>query len=158
MWDQLPFKHLVAVDTEFDFGGHKSLEEASRSGERPRLTCIAAKDLRTGQTWQQFRGEFGPQAPFPTGHDTLLIAYYASRRIGLLSRTLVGDLPGTFVLDLFTEFRALTNGRNTPNGASLLGALTYFGLDGIDASEKQDLRTLILSGGPWSRGASRQRS
>ena len=60
------------------------------------------------------------------------------------------DLQGTFTLDLFTEFRALTNGRNTPNGASLLGALTYFGLDGIDASEKQDLRTLIVSGGPCS--------
>jgi hypothetical protein len=53
-------------------------------------------------------------------------------------------------LDLFAEFRAHTNGHDTPNGASLLGALTYFGIDGIDASEKQDLRLRILSGGPWS--------
>ena len=109
---------------------------------------MVAKDLRTGQTWQQFRGEFGPQPPFPTGPDSVLIAYYASAELGCF-RALGWQFP-TFVLDLFTEFRALTNGRNTPNGASLLGALTYFGLDGIDASEKQDLRTLILSGGPWS--------
>ena len=149
MWDQLPFKHIVAVDTEFDLGGHKSLEEASRSGERPRLTCVAAKDLRTGPTWQQFRGEFGPKAPFPTGDNTLLVVYYGSAEWGSFKDP-GWDLQGTFTLDLFTEFRALTNGRNIPNGASLLGALTYFGLDGIDASEKQDLRTLIVSGGPFS--------
>ena len=87
-------------------------------------------------------------AAFSHRADSVLIAYYASAELGCF-RALGWQFP-TFVLDLFTEFRALTNGRNTPNGASLLGALTYFGLDGIDASEKQDLRTLILSGGPWS--------
>ena len=30
-----------------------------------------------------------------------------------------------------------------------LGAATYFGIDGIDITEKQDLRVRILSGGPW---------
>jgi hypothetical protein len=139
----------VAVDTEFHVGGHKSIEEASRSGERPHLVCVAANDLRTGQTWRLFEGEFGPKPPFPTGPDTLLIAYYASAEVGSF-KDCNWSLQNTYILDLFTEFRARTNGRNTPNGASLLGALTYFGLDGIDASEKQDLRTLILSGGPWS--------
>ena len=109
---------------------------------------MVAKDLRTGQTWELFRGEFGSQAPFPTGPDSVLIAYYASAELGCF-RALGWQFP-TFVLDLFTEFRAHTNGRDTPNGASLLGALTYFGLDGIDASEKQDLRARILAGGPWS--------
>jgi hypothetical protein len=37
-----------------------------------------------------------------------------------------------------------------PNGASLLGALTYFGIDGIDVGEKRELRARILSGDPWS--------
>jgi DNA polymerase family A len=106
---------------------------------------MVAKHLRTGQTWQIWRGEFGSRLPFPID---VLIAYYASAELGCFQAL---GLPfPTYVLDLFTEFRALTNGRNTPNGPSLLGALTYFGLDGIDASEKQDLRTLILSGGPWS--------
>ena len=30
------------------------------------------------------------------------------------------------------------------------GAATYFGIDGIDITEKQELRARILSGGPWS--------
>jgi DNA polymerase family A len=145
MLDWLPFKHVVAVDFEFEFGGHDSLEAASRSGERPRPVCMVAKDLRTGQTWRMWRGEFGSQLPFPID---VLVAFYASAELGCF-RALGLPFP-TYVLDLFTEFRARTNGRNTPNGASLLGALTYFGLDGIDASEKEDLRLLILSGGPWS--------
>src|SRR5262245_6314152 len=125
------------------------MEDASRSGERPRLTAVVAKELRTGQKWRLFRGEFGSSPPFPTGPETVLIAFYASAEVGSL-HSVGWSLRDTFVLDLFTEFRVRTNGLNTPNGASLLGALTYFGLDGIDASEKQDLRTLILSGGPFS--------
>ena len=73
---------------------------------------MVAKDLRSGQTWELFRGEFGPQPPFPTGPDSVLIAYYASAELGCF-RALGWQFP-TFVLDLFTEFRALTNGRNTP--------------------------------------------
>jgi DNA polymerase I len=54
------------------------------------------------------------------------------------------------VLDLFTEFRDLTNGLQTPAGAGLIGALTNFGLDTIGSQEKDELRSLILRGGPWS--------
>jgi DNA polymerase-1 len=56
----------------------------------------------------------------------------------------------TRILDLFTEFRDRTNGLTTPAGAGLLGALTYFGLDAMGATEKDEMRTLILRGGPWS--------
>jgi hypothetical protein len=38
----------------------------------------------------------------------------------------------------------------TPAGWGLIGALTYFGLDNIGAVEKDDMRSLILRGGPWS--------
>ena len=54
------------------------------------------------------------------------------------------------VLDLFAEFRDRTNGRATPAGAGLLGALVYFGLDAVGATEKEEMRTLIMRGGPWS--------
>jgi hypothetical protein len=145
VWDRLPFENPVAVDTEFNFGGHKSMEEASRSGERPRPVCMAAKNLRTGRTWQIWRGELGSRLPFPID---VLISFYSSAELGYF---LAEGFPfPTYVLDLFTEFRALTNGRNTLNGASLLGALTYFGLEGIGVNEKQVLRTLILSGDPWT--------
>jgi hypothetical protein len=58
-------------------------------------------------------------------------------------------MPGR-ILDLFTEFRVRTNGLETPAGNSLLGALSYFGLDGMGAVEKEGMRALILSGGPWT--------
>jgi hypothetical protein len=38
----------------------------------------------------------------------------------------------------------------TENGSGLLGALAYHGLDGIGAIEKDEMRALILRGGPWS--------
>ena len=54
------------------------------------------------------------------------------------------------MLDLFAEFRNQTNGIAMPNGAGLLGALSYYGLDGIGAVEKEEMRALVLRGGPWS--------
>jgi hypothetical protein len=142
------FQHIVALDFEFEFGGHASADEAARSGERPRPVCMVAKELRSGQTWRVWRGQFRQIPPFPVGRDTLLIAYYASAELGCF-RALDWPQP-VFILDLFTEFRARTNGLSLSNGASLLGAATYFGIDGIDIAEKQDMRELILSGGPWS--------
>ena len=56
------------------------------------------------------------------------------------------------VLDLFTEFRNLTNGWPTIAGNSLLGALAHFGLDGIGVEEKEEMRQRILRGGPWLPG------
>ena len=146
--DGLPFAHVVVADFEFEFGGHASFADAARSGERPRPVCMVAKELRSGRVWRLWRDEFGPQPPFPIGPDTVFIAYYASAEIGCFRA--LGWQPPTYVLDLFTEFRARTNGYSLPHGASLLGALTYFSLDGIDVTEKRELRALILTGGPWS--------
>ena len=97
---------------------------------------MVAKELRSGQTWRLWRGEFGSQPPFPIGTDTVLIAYYASAELGCFKA--LNWPPPVYVLDLFTEFRARTNGDTLPNGARLLGAATYFGIDGIDVTEKQD--------------------
>jgi hypothetical protein len=150
VFESLPFRHLVAVDTEFNFGGHNSFEEASRSGERPRPVCLVAKDLRTGQTWRLWRDELlsSTRAPFPTGPDACLLAYYASAEMGTF---LGSNWPKPHnILDLFTEFRVRTNGLSTPCGSGLIGALTYFGLDTIGAQEKEAMRLLILRDGPWT--------
>jgi len=53
-------------------------------------------------------------------------------------------------LDLYVEFRNRTNGLQLLCGAGLLGALAYFGLDGIDVTEKEEMRQLALRGGPWT--------
>jgi DNA polymerase-1 len=144
----LPYRNVVLADFEFELGGHASFEDASRSGERPRPVCMVAKELRSGKTWRVFRGEFGAAPPFPTGDDTLFVAFYPSAELGCF-RALGWHAPAR-ILDLFAEFRDRTNGLTTPAGASLVGALVYFGHDHIGANEKDDLRLLILSGGPWS--------
>jgi DNA polymerase-1 len=148
VFESLPYRAIVAVDFEFEFGGHASTEEAARSGERPRPVCMVAKELRTGQAWRLWRDEFGPTPPFPIGPDALFVAYYASAELGCF-RALGWPKP-TNILDLFTEFRDRTNGLQTPAGAGLVGALTYFGLDSIGSQEKDEFRMLVLRGGPWS--------
>jgi DNA polymerase I len=55
-----------------------------------------------------------------------------------------------YVLDLFAEFRVLTNGLPTPCGHGLLGALAYFGIGGIEVAEKEEMRQLALRGSPWT--------
>jgi hypothetical protein len=141
MLDALPYRHVIAADFEFEFGGH--------AGNRPCPVCMVAQDLRTGQTWRLWRGEFDTAPPFPIGADAVFIAYYASAELGCF-RTLGWSMPVN-VLDLFVEFRNRLNGLDAPAGFSLIGALTYFGLDNIGAVEKDDMRSLILGGGPWSR-------
>jgi hypothetical protein len=148
MLEALPYCAVVAVDFEFEFGGHDTFEAASRSGERPRPVCVVARELRSGQTWRQWRDEFGPLPPFPIGPDALFVAYYASAELGCF-RALGWPRPAN-ILDLFTEFRDRTNGLETPAGAGLVGALTFFGLDTIGSQEKDELRALVLAGGPWS--------
>jgi hypothetical protein len=54
------------------------------------------------------------------------------------------------VIDLYAEFRNLTNGLSKPCGNGLLGALTYYGLSSIGADEKGAMRDLAIRGGPYT--------
>jgi DNA polymerase I len=156
MLDLLPYRYIVTADSEFEFGGHASFDAANSSGERQRPVCLDAKELRSGQEWRLFRGQFESTPPFPTGPDALFVAFYASAEMGTF-KALNWPMP-TNILDLFTEFRDRTNFIKTkgdkkpilPAGRGLVGALTYFGLDAIAAEEKDRLRLLTLRGEPWS--------
>ena len=86
--------------------------------------------------------------PRRTGTDSLFVAYFASAEIGC--HLALGWPVPERVLDLYVEFRNQTNGLPTISGAGLLGALAQYGLDGIGAGEKDEMRDLILRGGPWS--------
>jgi hypothetical protein len=138
MLNDLAFDEIWAVDFEFDGG----------SGENPKPVCLVAWELRTGQKIRLWQDEFGNMPPYPTGPNALFIAYYASAEISC-HLALDWAAPDR-VLDLFTEFRNQTNGLPTLCGAGLLGALTHYGLDSIGAIEKDEMRNLILRGGPWS--------
>jgi hypothetical protein len=133
------FSEVWAIDFEFQ----------SAPGERPVPVCLVGQELRTGRKLRLWCDDFGLLPPYSTKADSLLVAYYASAELGC-HRALSWPMPAR-VLDLFIEFRCLTNGRETPAGDSLLGALTYYGLDNIGAAEKEEMRELILRGGPWTQ-------
>ena len=136
--DLLPFREIWAVDFEF----------SSDLGENPEPVCLVAWELRSGRKLRVWRDEFGAAPPYPTGPDSLFVAYYASAEIGC--HLAVGWPVPERVLDLFTEFRNHTNGIRTVSGAGLLGALAHYGLDSIGTVEKDEMRGLILRGGPWT--------
>jgi DNA polymerase family A len=138
MLSTIPFREIWAVDFEF----------TAHPGERPNPVCLVAKELRTGRIIRLWHDQFGPTPPYPTDAGSLFVAYYASAELGC-HRALNWPMPAR-ILDLFTEFRDRTNGLTTPVGAGLLGALSYFGLDHIGATEKKEMRDLVLLGGPWS--------
>jgi DNA polymerase I len=132
------FREVVAVDFEF----------IATAGNRPTPVCLVAHELRSGRRFRMWQDQFGPAPPYATGSDVLFVAYYASAELGCY-RVLGWPMPDR-LLDPFTEFRARTNGLDPRAGNSLLGALAYFGLDGMGADEKEDMRALILRGGPWT--------
>ncbi len=86
--------------------------------------------------------------PFSCGPETLVCAYYASAEIGCFLA--LGWQPPTTLVDLYVEFRCLTNGLDVPCGNGLLGALVWFGEDAMAAQEKIEMRELAIRGGPWT--------
>ena len=136
--NRLPFTEIWAVDFEFN----------AKPGENPEPVCLFAWELRSGRKVHLWRDAFGAKPPYPTGPEALFVAYYASAEIGC-HLALNWPVPER-VLDLFTEFRNHTNGIPPVGGASLLGALAHYGLDSIGTVEKDEMRDLVLRGGPWS--------
>ena len=134
------FPHVTLIDFEF----------SAPSGERPAPICAVARDFTTGHTLRLWEDDLGrlSEPPFPSDDRSLLGAYYASAELGCYD--VLGWRMPSHVLDLFAEFRNVANGQDTPCGYGLLGALAWFGLDGIEAAEKDTMRDLALRGGPWT--------
>ncbi len=135
------FDEVWLVDTEY----------SQPPGERPRLHCLVGHELFSGTTlrWWHHEGAGGPPAAPISGHDRcLFVAYYASAELGCYRS--VGWPYPTHVIDLYAEFRCVTSGRTPPSGHSLLGALVYFKLPGIERVEKESMQQLAIHGGPYT--------
>ena len=136
------FAEIWLIDSEF----------FAPPGERPEPLCLVAREFRSGRTERLWRDDLHdlPQPPFSVGPETLFVAYYASAELGCFL-ALGWPLPAR-MLDLFAEFRRVTNGLSVPCGNGLLGALAYFGIDGVDAAEKGSMRDLAMRGGSYTAG------
>src|SRR5262249_51559704 len=124
-------------------------EYTAPPGERPTPLCAVARELRTGRLERAWLGDGAPaRPPYSTGPDSLFAAYYASAEFGC-HLALDWPIPAR-ILDPYAEFRCLTAGLPVPCGYGLLGALAYFGLDGLAAVEKEEMRRLAMRGGPYT--------
>jgi hypothetical protein len=142
--DALDFSDgIYLVDFEF----HPA---RGRDGNPPVPVCMVVREWPSGRTRRHWQDALQQMAttPFPTGEKALCVAYYASAEMDCFH--VLGWTPPVNVLDLFTEFRCLTNGLRLAHGSGLLGALMYYGLPSVGGEQKDAMRDLILTGGPWS--------
>jgi hypothetical protein len=135
---ELPFREIWLHDFEF----------VAQPGEHPDVVCLAAHELRSGQTLRLWRDQLGPLPPYRTDRDALFINFVANAECAC-HLALGWPLPAK-VLDLNPAFRNLTNGRVTPEGKGLLGALRYYSLDAIGAKQKDAMQKRVMQGWPFT--------
>ncbi len=137
----LPFQKIYAIDFEY-FGS---------DGEIPNVVCMVVQDLRSGEVSRHWQDDLQKMKtpPFETGEDIALVCYFAPAEVQ--SMLALGWGLDVSVIDLFAEFRCDTNGDPNVGRKSLVSALQFNGLDHLIPEEKDSMRDLILSGGPWSK-------
>jgi DNA polymerase-1 len=113
-------------------------------GEMPKPICLVAKEYKSKKTVRIWEDELlsMTEAPFENGADSVFVAYYSPAEFSCF-HSLGWALPAN-VFDLFTEFRAHTNGRLLNEKSSLLAALKHFGFSSIESAEKDSMRDLAL--------------
>jgi len=119
-------------------------------GGLPEPHCMVALEYKSGRIMRLWKDELLSMSspPFSTEKNILFVAFYASAELNCF-RVLGWPMPQR-ILDQYVEFRNHTNGYQLPYGRGLLGALLYFGLPGIEAVEKENMRQLAIRGGPFT--------
>ena len=103
----------VATLRDFDAIWLIDFEFHQPDGARPHPICLVAHEWRQGQTVRVWLDDqnYAPFPPYSCDRHALFVAYYASAELGC-HLALHWPLP-TYVLDLYTEFRWLTNGNGS---------------------------------------------
>jgi DNA polymerase I len=126
------------------------LESLALPGERADPVCLVGLEFKSGRSIRLARDDLQacPEPPYPTDNGTLIVAFDSTR---VLAGNLAQHRPiPSRVLDLKVEFRNKINGRVTPHGAGLFGALAWHGLNPLPGIERPRLRALVERGGPWT--------
>jgi len=133
------FQNCWVVDYEFLANG----------GNPQAPICYVAKNINSGEIIAHWIDGAETTPLYPTNEHSIFIAYYASAEIGC-HQSLGFENP-LYIVDLFAEFRCLTNGAKIPSGNSLIGACNYYGLSSSDATYKDSMRDRILKGPPYTK-------
>lgn len=134
----LPFREVWAADFEF----------RAIDGEHPDVHCMVARELKTGRTLRFWKDELQrlDAPPFDIGKDSLYVAYAAQAEYSC-HLALNWRLPVN-TLDLYAEFRNITNGYGCKS--SLLGAMVFYGIPGIEQTHKDEMRQIAIRGGAFT--------
>ena len=134
------FAEVWCIDFEFNQGG--------RDGNPPFPVCAVAQELHSMRVVRLW-GEELQYPPFDLSADNVLsVGFYFSAESGCMMEL---DWPRPAnVLDLFAEFRCMTNGSRPPRDNGLLGACSFFGINTMNADTKHAMRDLILRGAPFT--------
>lgn len=133
------FNRIYVIDFEF----------LADPGENPKLVCLVTHEIKSGKTYKIWLEGQNPSFKpfFPLREEDFLVAYYSSAEWGCYLE--LNWLLPVNVVDLFTEFRVLTNGLPGISN-SLLGACQRFGINTISTSDKENARLRILQGPPFT--------
>jgi DNA polymerase-1 len=138
----LPFQNIYAID--FEFYGN--------DGDIPKIVCMVMQNIKTMEISRMWYNQLLEMKtpPFNMGENALLITYFAPAEIqSMLALNWSTDVS---IIDLFAEFRCETNGNPDISRKGLVNALGYYELNHLIPEEKEEMRSLILSGGPWTKG------
>jgi len=131
------FRHAWSIDFEF----------VVLPGHKPAPFCMVAKCAVTGAVIKLWDDELN-HCPFECDDSELFIAYYACAESACFDA--LGWPPPRRMLDLYAEFRLVTNGVGSTFGRGLIAALLHYGLPTIGSEEKKAMQDLAIRGGPWS--------
>jgi DNA polymerase family A len=145
---------VIPADLLFEEIWLCDFEFVPRPGERPDVVCLAARELRSGQTFRLWRDGLGEQPPYRIDDGALFVSFVANAECAC-HLALGWPLP-TNVLDLSPVFRNLTNGRATPEGKGLIGVQRYFGLDTLSTKHKETMQKRVIRGWPFTPEESEQ--
>jgi hypothetical protein len=122
-------------------------EFATREDGTPDVKCAVFTEFFSNRTLRYGAHALQQmdEAPMLVGkEDVCFVSYYSLAELSCFSA--LGWAYPCHNLDLFTEFRALTNG-GIGNGNSLLNCQAYFGIKGGDAVHKENMRALAMRQG-----------
>lgn len=140
----IPFQNAVVIDYEF----------RADPGERPHVWCLCALDVRSRTVRRWWRDELlaMSSAPFDTSADTVICSYAMSAEMSCFLQ--LGWKPPEYLLDLYAEYRWLTNGRELrfPDRSalkkhknSMLAAAFILGVPAMEGAEKARMRELAMT-------------
>jgi len=123
-------------------------EFISREGDRPKPVCFVATEINSGKTHRHWlEGVENPTLPFDVKDESVTYVAYFSVAEFSCHLVLGWDLP-TNIIDLYAEYRTLTNGNLVRNG--LLDACAKYGVQTISQDTKDEMRDRILQGAPYT--------